>query len=120
MPQVADVLLWMCCCWFGIIGIMWIAITGFRRRVTPGALTYGGGEEGDGFGLFAVVVDGQVPDARVHVLDEARVVRGDGHQAPLHGHGPLQTVDVLGQEPPPVQELHKVKLRTDARKSEED
>ena len=83
--------------------------------MSRGALTYGNGEEGDGFSLFPVVVDGQVPDARVHVLDEARVVRGDGRQAPLHGHGPLQTADVLGQESPPIQELHKVKLPTETR-----
>lgn len=86
----------------------------FQQQVMPRALTYGGGEEGDSFSFFAVVVDGQVPDARVHVLDEARVVGGDGHQAPLHSNGPLQTMDVLGQKPPPIQKLHKVKLRKDA------
>lgn len=82
----------------------------------PGALTYGGGEVGDSFRVFSVVVDGEVPDARVHVLDKACVVCGDGGQAPLHNHGTLQTSDVLGQEPPPIQKLHKVKLRTDTQK----
>lgn len=82
----------------------------------PRALTYGGGEEGDSFSFFSVVIDGQVPDARVHVLDKTCVVRGDGYQAPLHSHRPLQTMDVLSQEPPPVQKLHKVKLQTDTQK----
>lgn len=82
----------------------------------PRALTYGGSEEGDSFSFLSVVVDGQVPDARVHVLDKACVVCGDGHQAPLHCHRALQTVDVLGQKPPPIQKLHKVKLQTDTQK----
>lgn len=82
----------------------------------PRALTYGSGEEGDSFSFFPIIVDCQVPDARVHVLDEACVVGGDGYQAALHGHGPLQTVDVLGQQPPPIQQLHKVKLETDKQK----
>lgn len=88
----------------------------FKQQVMPRALTYGGGEVGDSFSFFSVVVDGQVPDARVHVLDKACVVCGDGYQAPLHGHGPLQTVNVLGEEPPPIQKLHKVKLQTDTQK----
>lgn len=82
----------------------------------PRALTYGGGKEGDSFRFFSVVVDRQVPDARVHVLNKTRVVCGDGYQAPLHSHRPLQTTDVLGQEPPPIQELYKVKLQTDTQK----
>jgi len=88
----------------------------FQQQVRPRALTYGGGEVGDSFNVFPVVVDGQVPDARVHVLDEACVVCGDGRQAPLHRHGPFQTVDVLGQEPPSIQELYKVELWKEARR----
>lgn len=75
------------------------------------ALTDGGGDEGHGFNFFPVVVNGQVPDSRVHVLDEARVVGGDGRETPLHSHGPFQTVDVLGEESSPVQKFHKVKLQ---------
>lgn len=80
------------------------------------ALTYGSGKKGNGLGFFPIVVDGQVPDARVHVLDEARVVCGDWYEAPLHSHRTLQTVDIMGQEPPPIQKLHKVELQTDAQK----
>lgn len=83
------------------------------QHVVPKTLTYGRGKEGHGLRLFAIIVDGQVPDARVHILDEACVVGGDGYQAALHGHGPLQTLDILGQQPPPVQQLHKVKLETE-------
>lgn len=79
----------------------------------PGALTYGSGEEGNRFSFFPIVVDGQVPDTRVQILNEACVVCGDGRQAPLHGHGPLQTVDVLGQESSSVQQFYKVKLQTE-------
>lgn len=83
----------------------------FSPRVSPVALTYGSGDEGDGFNFFPVVVDGQMPDARVHVLDKARVVGGDGYETPLHNHGPLQTMGVLGEESPPIQKFHKVKLQ---------
>lgn len=79
----------------------------------PRALTYGGGEEGDSFSFFSVVVDGQVPDACVQVLDKACVVCSNGNQTLLQGHRPLQAMDVLHQEPPPIQKLHKVKLQTD-------
>ena len=73
-------------------------------------LTDGGGEEGDGLGVLAVVVHGQVPDARVHVLDEAGVVGGEGELGPLQPRRTLQGMAVLAQQPPAVQELHKVKL----------
>ncbi len=91
----------------------------FQWQVMPRALTYGSGKEGDSFSFFSVVVDGQVPDAGVHVLDKACVVCSDWYQAPLHSHRPLQTMDVLGQEPPPIQKLHKVKLQADT-ESEKD
>lgn len=50
-----------------------------QQQVMLGVPTYGSGEEGDCFGFFSVIVDGQVPDAGVHVLDKASVVCGDGH-----------------------------------------
>ena len=79
------------------------------------ALTYGSGKEGDSFSFFPIIVNSQVPDARVHVLNKACVVCGDGYETP-HSHRPLQTMDILGQEPPPIQKLHKVKLQTDTQK----
>lgn len=88
----------------------------FPQQVMPRGLTYGSGEEGDSFSFFPIIVDGQVPDARVHVLDKTCVVCRDRYQAPLHSHRPFQTMDVLGQEPPPIQKLYKVKLQTDTQK----
>lgn len=61
-------------CWLVLDGLY-----GLLLQVVPTVLTYSSGEEGDGFRFFSVIVDGQVPDARVHVLDKACVVRGDGH-----------------------------------------
>ena len=72
--------------------------------------TYRRGDEGDLFGLFPVVVDGQVPDAGVHVLDEACIVIGHRHQATLGADWSLQAPSLRCQQSPPIQELHKVKL----------
>lgn len=45
----------------------------------PRAPTYGSGEEGDSFSFFSIVVNGQVPDACVHILDKACVMCSDGY-----------------------------------------
>lgn len=80
----------------------------------PAALTYGSGKEGNSFGFFPIIVDGQVPDARVHVLNKACVMCSDWYETPLQSCRPLQTVNILGQEPPPIQQFYKVKLQTES------
>lgn len=93
----------------------------FLVALACGVLTHTNGEEGHLLSLLAVIVDRQVPDARVHVLDEARVMGGQGDQGPLRllrlllllllgGWGAFQGLNSLHQEPSPIQELHKVKL----------
>lgn len=84
---------------------------GFQPRAVQNSLTCGGRQERHRFGFFSIIVDGQVPDTRVHVLNKTCVVCGDGYQTPLHSCGPLHASDVLHQEPPPIQEFYKVKLR---------
>lgn len=76
------------------------------------ALTCGGWKERHRFGFFSIIVDGQVPDARVHVLNKACVMSGDGYQAPLHGCRPLHASEILHQEPTTIQEFYKVKLQS--------
>lgn len=82
-----------------------------QLRVGLKVLTCGGWKERHRFSFFSIIVDRQVPDARVHVLNKTCVVSGDGYQAPLHGCRPLHTSEILHQEPSPVQEFYKVKLQ---------
>lgn len=76
------------------------------------ALTCGGWKERHSFRFFSIIVDRQVPDARVHVLNKTCVMSGDRYQTPLHSPRPLHTSDILNQEPSPIQEFYEVKLQT--------
>lgn len=78
----------------------------------PKVLTCGGRKERHGFRFFSVIVDRQVPDARVHVLNKTCVMSGDRYQTALHSRRPLHTSDILNQEPSPIQEFYEIELQT--------
>lgn len=78
-----------------------------RRRF----LTDGSSEKGHHFRLLPVVIESQVPDSRIQILDEAGLVARRRDGSPRLALRSLQAPCLLGQEPPPIQQFHKVKLK---------
>lgn len=79
------------------------------------SLTYSRGKEWHLLHVLAVIVHCQVPDARVHVLDETSVMAAKEHQASRlsQSRRSVQALNPLSQEPPSIQKLHKVKLEAE-------
>lgn len=73
-------------------------------------LTYRGAVEQHLLHVASIIVERQVPGARVHVLDEACFLEGAEQQA----FGRFGSGDGITQGPGqslPIQQLHKVKLK---------
>lgn len=87
-------------------------------RFVPPLLTYGGAVEQHLLEAAAIVIEGEVPRPRVHVLYEAGLLEAAQQEA----FGGFGTWDWISQRPGqrlPVQQLHKVELETQITKKQQ-
>lgn len=74
-------------------------------------LTYNNGIKRHLLCIFPIVIKGQVPDARIQILDKTCFVKADGPRLPTRSLRLQQCALLPRDQPAAIQELHKVVLR---------